>query len=336
MRRLIPVILLVVIPVISCGRKTSFPPAGSYSDIVLVTETGESGGINDYIIKELQHPVDYYSKLEIQFKLRMIPAKEIQQEPPAKNMVIFGVVRQGAIGSVIENFIGTNAVRKVMEGKNHIFKKLDYPTIGQLTVIVTASSTEQLKKVAIENGAIIRNIIEVGNRERLREYLLRRENLEASSDLKIKYGFHIRIPFIYEVNQDRGDIPGIEIVRKAPHRGITISWHSWNKESLSVADSTELYDMRANIAWKMYDKDVMRKELVFYRQEEFGPYNSIRLDGYWENSEDLFGGPFICFYIHDRARSKIWMVDCLVYAPGFSKHKMLRELRAVAETFRIN
>ena len=86
----------------------------------------------------------------------------------------------------------------------------------------------------------------------------------------------------------------------------------------------------------MYDKDVMRKDLVFYSEDKLGQYNTIKMDGYWENSQDLFGGPFTCYFIHDRNRSKLWMVDCLVYAPGFSKHIMLRELRAVAETFRFN
>ncbi len=203
-------------------------------------------------------------------------------------------------------------------------------------MIVTASSAEGLKKVIKNNGAVIRDIIEEANRERLREYLLRREDVEGSEELRAKYGFHINIPYIYEINQDRGDVPGIEIIRTQPHRGITVSWISWNKTSLSLADSTELFDFRSKIAWKMYDKDIMRKDLVFYSEDKLGQYNTIRMDGYWENSQDLFGGPFTCYFIHDRNRSKLWMVDCLVYAPGFSKHIMLRELRAVAETFRFN
>ena len=102
MKRLLISLTIAAALFLSCGRKTNFPPAGSYSDIVLVTETGEPGGINDYIIKELQHPVDYYTKREVQFRLRMISAEEVTREPPTKNMLIFGVARQGAIGSVME------------------------------------------------------------------------------------------------------------------------------------------------------------------------------------------------------------------------------------------
>ncbi len=325
--------VLLLVP--SCNR-SGFVPPGSYSNIVLVTESGEPGGMNDVIIRTLQHPVDYYSKLEIQFKIRLVSAQEFDREPPTKNMVIYGVARQGRTGQLIENFIGTNSVRKVLEGKNNIFKRMDYPVKGQLTVIVTASSPARLRKMTEENGQLIRDIIEKANRERLRENLLLREEYETAEDLKAQYGFTIRIPDAYKLNRDWGDLPGVEIMRDYPHRGITISWHSWDKKSLTPADSTALYDFRAKIVYKIHDKEVMRPELVSWSLDEFGPYSAVRMDGYWESSVEMFGGPFICFFIHDRVRHKIWMVDCLVYAPGFDKHILLREAVAVAESFRVN
>lgn len=329
-------LICVVLLVPSCGKISIFVPPGSYSQIVLVTESGEPGGRNDDMIKVLQHPIDYYSKLEIQFRLRMVSAYDFDKEPPTKNMVIFGVVREGRTGQIIENFIGTNSVRKVLEGKSHVFKRMDYPVKGQLTVIVTASSPEKLRKVTEENGQLIRDIIETANRKRLRENLLLREDTETARDLKIKYGFTMRIPDEYRVIRDWGDLPGIEIMRDYPHRGITISWHSWDKKTLATADSTMLYDFRSKVVYRIHDKEVMRPELVSWSFGEFGPYGAVRMDGYWESSVDMYGGPFICFFIHDRVRAKIWMIDCLVYAPGFNKHTLLREAIAVAESFRVN
>jgi hypothetical protein len=320
----------------SCGNRSLFVPPGSYSSIVVVTESGEPGGANDPIIRALQHPVDYYSKLEIQFRLRMVSSYDFDKEPPTKNMVIYGVVREGRTGQLIENFIGTNSVRKVLEGKNHVFQRMDYPVKGQLTVIVTASSPDRLRKVTEENGQLIRDIIEKANRDRLRENLLLREKLETASDLKIKYGFTIRVPDAYRLNRDWGDLPGVEILRDYPHRGITISWLSWNRRSLALADSTELYDFRSEVVYSIHDKEVMRPELVSWSIDEFGPYSAVRMDGYWESSVDMYGGPFICFFVYDRVRGKIWLIDALVYAPGFDKHTLLREAVAVAETFRVN
>ncbi|HUV36562.1 MAG TPA: DUF4837 family protein [Patescibacteria group bacterium] len=319
----------------SCGGQGSFPPAGSYSNVVLVTESGKLEGTTEGMVRVLQHSLDYYTKTEFQFVVRLISAYDLQREPPAKNVVIFGVARQGEIGRIIESFIGTASVRKVLQGNNNIFKKLNYPIEGQLTLIVTASSHDILADVIARNGQAIRDIIEEANRERLRAYLLKRERIEVTEEFRARYGFSLRIPELYEVNQERPDLPGIELVRTLPHRGLTVSWRPWKARGLSVADSSALFDARADLAWKMYDKDVMRREIVFFRDGELGEYDAVIMEGYWENSEDLFGGPFICFFVHDRVKSRLWIIDCLVYAPGFDKHVFIRELYAVAETFRI-
>lgn len=335
MKRFSPAILCGVFFFCSCGGQGSFPPVGSYSNVVLVTESGKLEGNTEGMVRVLQHDLDYYTKTELQFKVRLISASDLQREPPAKNVVIFGVARQGEIGRVIESFIGTASVRKVLQGRNNIFRKLNYPVEGQLTLIVTASSHDILADVIARNGQAIRDIIEDANRERLRAYLLKREQREVTEEFRARYGFSLRIPSLYEVNQERPEVPGIEFVRKLPHRGLTVSWRPWKGRGLSAADSTELFDARADLAWQMYDKDVMRRDIVYFRDGEFAEYDAVIMEGYWENSEDLFGGPFICFFIHDRVKARLWIIDCLVYAPGFDKHIFLRELYAIAESFRI-
>ena len=55
-----------------------------------------------------------------------------------------------------------------------------------------------------------------------------------------------------------------------------------------------------------------RPELVSYSIDEFGPYTAVRMDGYWESSVDMYGGPFIAFFVHDRVRGKIWLIDAQV------------------------
>ncbi|MDD3642164.1 MAG: DUF4837 family protein [Candidatus Krumholzibacteria bacterium] len=322
--------------ILSCGRHAVFVPPGSYSEVVIVTETGLQGGLGDEIISVLQHPLDFYSKMEYQFKWRLVAAADYEQEPPSKNMVIFGVVREGGIGSIIEQIIGTDNVRKVIEGKQHIIARVDYPVRGQLTVVVTASTAQQLREVARGNGGKIRDVIEQANRERLRENLLLSEDAGTAADLKAKYGFAIRIPGEYRLNRDWGHLPGVEIFRDYPHRGITVSWRGWSGRALSTADSAALYDLRAQIMWEIHDKEVMRPELVSWSMSTLGEYDAVRMDGYWESSEEMYGGPFICFFIHDRVRARVWLVDCLVYAPGFDKNPLLREVWSIAETFRID
>lgn len=336
MRRNFAVIVLAVLLVGSCSKRSSFPPVGSYSSVMIVTETGQLDKSTENLVRQIQHPVDYYTKEELQFKAKLVSAYQVEKEPPSKNMILLGLVRQGEVGKLIEGFIGTASVRKVLEGKINVFKKLDYPYAGQLTIIITAASPERLAAVVSENGPLIREIIEEANRDRLRNYLLEKEKREITEEIRAKYKFTLRIPFLYELNQERKDVPGIEFVRTAPHRGLTVSWRSWPSGEVSLADSSSLYDIRADLAWKMYDKDVMRRDLVSFAEDRLGEYRIVRMDGYWENSEGIYGGPYSCFFLYDDILSRLWIVDTLVYGPGFDKHPLLRELRAVAETFRLD
>jgi hypothetical protein len=226
-------------------------------------------------------------------------------------------------------------VRGVLEGRYSIFNKMDSPVSGQLTMIVTATSNDGLVRVAKEQGEVVRNIIEEANRQRLRDFLLEKENTNLETALKERYGFTLRIPSVYQLDEERPEVPGVSIIHTEPPRVISISWFPSAKETLSVADSNELYKRRSEFSFKMFDKYVMRRDLVSFREAQLGPYRAVRMDGYWESSVEAAGGVFVCFFILDPVRSRVWLVDCLVYAPGQNKHELLRELIAIAETFRL-
>ena len=325
------------VSVASCGRQPAYmaPPAGSYSNIVLVTESGKLEGPTVEMVDALQHELDYYTKNELQFKVRVVPAFEFEKEIPAKNMVLFGIVNQGRIGSIITQFIGASGARGVLEGKYGIFNKMDSPVAGQLTVIVTASSNDDLVRIAKKQGEVIRTIIEDGNRQRLRDYLLKAENADLERLLRSRYGFTVSIPSVYRLDEERPEVPGVSLIHPEPPRVLSVSWHSFANEEVSLADSSELFQLRSDFSFKMFDKYVMRRDLVTFKETQLGPYRAVQMSGYWESSTEPAGGSFTCFFVADRVKSRVWLVDCLVYAPGHDKHELIRELISIAETFRL-
>ncbi len=339
MRRRIAAITFVCLGAFaaSCGDgggAFNTPPAGSYSGIVLVTETGRVEGPTAEMVNALQHELDFYTKRELQFGVRVVPAYEFEKEIPAKNMVIFGIVNQGKVGSIIEQFIGPSGARGVLQGKYSVFKKMDSPVTGQLTIIVTGVSSEDLALAAREQGAILRNIIEEGNRERIRESMLKQgENTYLERSLKERYGFSFRIPNVYKIEEERPEIPGVSLVHPEPPRVLSVSWKAFGKGTVSLADSNELYRFRSDVSFKLFDKYIMRRDLVKFTSARLGAYEAVRMDGYWESSVQTAGGSFVCWFIADGVKSRIWLVDCLVYAPGQDKNELLRETMAFAETF---
>jgi hypothetical protein len=321
---------------VSCrgGGFFSAPPAGSYSDVVLVTETGDLSGPAAGMARSLQHEIDFYTKVELQFTVRIVPASEFKKEVPAKNMVILGVVNRGRLGRVIERFIGASGTREVLEGKRSVFAEMGRPVAGQLTVVVAAPSDEALARVARDEGALIREILEEGSRERLREAMLKDgEDRPLERALAGRYGFGLRIPKAYTVEEDRPDLPGIALINPGPPRVVSVSWRPFDTGSVALADSNALFRMRSEVAFRLFDRYAMRRDLVTFAAARLGAHAAIRMDGYWESSLEPAGGSFACFFVADPARSRVWMIDCLVYAPGRGRNELLREAIAVAETF---
>jgi hypothetical protein len=324
----------------SCGRQETYvvPATGSYSGVVLVTETGALEGPTVAMVDALQVEIDYYTRTELEFRVKVVSAADFEKEVPTRNMVLFGVVNRGRIGTIIGTFIGDEGTRSVLQGQHNIFARLDSPVKGQLTVIVTGVSNDDLERLARQQGGVIREIIEDADRQRIRDYIFKVENTSLEGQLRAKYGFTMQIPGgqnIYTLSQDRPEVPGIEIAREGPHRGLGLSWREWTEDGVSVADSNALYAFRADFAYKMYDKDVMKRDLVSFREVQLGVNKAIRMQGYWENSVEPYGGAFVCFFVYDHVKSRLWLIDCLTYAPGQNRHELFRELIAIAETFKL-
>jgi hypothetical protein len=216
-----------------------------------------------------------------------------------------------------------------------ILKKQDRPVKNQFTLIVTGVDRQSLEDVITDRGAELAGILEQGCRERLRRHLLKRSKPELSERLYRDYDFRIQIPTVYRLLSDDPKPPGVELIREPPTRILGVFWID-RKDAPTMADEDMLFATRAQYVWKRYDQDEMDRNRVVFEPARLGSYDSIRMSGYWYNDEQVLGGYYETYFIHDQRADLLWAVDLLVLAPGKLKHPLVRELRALAETFRIH
>lgn len=313
-------------------RDIALPPAGSYSEVLLVTEDGLLDRWNDAVSPLLTAENDYVTSMEPSFDVKSIRAVELEDFPTVKNILLCGVLDSGTeIGRRIMGLLGPDGAASVARGQATILKKDNLPAPGQLTLIVTAGSHEALQKVIDARGEEIVDIIENSCRERLRHHLLRRSNTVLSQELFKKYGFALQVPYLYRLLSDAADPPGIELMREPPTRILGIFWVD-TKDPPTIHDRDALFDIRADYVWKRYDHDRMDRDRVRYTMTRLGKHEAVRMSGYWENANAVAGGYFETYYIFDDSAELLWAVDLLTFAPGKPKHPLVRELRAIAET----
>ncbi len=330
------IFLFVVATGTSGCREIAIPPAGSYSEVLLVTERGERGPWVERIRPYIEVSHDYSTSQELAFRTTVIRAADLENFPTMKNIVICGVLDSGTdVGLRIINLIGQGGADRVARGEASVLKRENMPAPGQVTLVVTATSEEGLQAVLDARGEELEGILEASCQKRLRRGLLDRRNDKLSRDLNHKYGFALDIPSLYRLFSDDSDPPGIELIREPPVRSLGIFWADWDTQP-SLYRPDELFDLRAAYVWDRYDHDKMDRDRVRYIWTRFGTYAAVRMSGYWYNDDTVVGGYFETYFIWDESSDLLWAVDLITFAPGRKKHPYVRELRAVAETFRYN
>ena len=96
-----------------CGD-FAIPPAGSYSEVLLVTEEGPDGEWTRLIAPLIAHELDYYVDTELQFRITPIKASEFDDFPAFKNVVLCGLLSSTtSVGQIIIDMIGESGVEQV-------------------------------------------------------------------------------------------------------------------------------------------------------------------------------------------------------------------------------
>jgi hypothetical protein len=335
MKKIMAASIVLILPLLlfSC-KEMEIPPAGSYSEVLLVTEDGPASGFLPLVLPYISRELHFYTSDEKQFHVSVVKAADLPDFPSTKNILIVGVADElTSIGQMIETLIGRGGMAKVSSGRASILKRENLPAPGQLTVIVTAKSGSELEQVLEERGGEIPDIIEASCRKRLRRFFLDFENEELERYLNNKYGFSLVIPTLYKLQSEAKRPPGIELMRENPTRSLGVFWVDWKHEPTSE-DVKKLFKLREDYVFERYDGDAMDSTRVEFSGAKLGRYDAIEMAGYWYNTRSIAGGAYRTYFVYDEKDELLWAVDLLVYAPGGRKHPLFRELLALAETFR--
>jgi hypothetical protein len=325
---------MLVLLAVGC-REMEFPPAGSYSDVDLIADGGTTGEWATMLVPVLTGDVDYFVAREPRFSVTSIESEPPAEPSTAKNVILCGVLDGStAVGARIMFLLGEDGVARVRAGEASILLRENLPQSGQLTLIVTAPTEDALRRVIHERGEEIPDIVDANCRERLRQSLLRSRRSALSERMRRQWGFFIEIPTLYTLYSESDNPPGVELHRESPPRVLGVFWKEWD-HAPTLYNTDELFDFRAAYVARRYEGDAMDRNRARYAYIRFGPYTAIRMSGYWHNDHySVAGGYFETYFVWNKDEKLLWAVDGLVYAPGREKTSLVRELHALAETFR--
>jgi hypothetical protein len=157
------------------------------------------------------------------------------------------------------------------------------------------------------------------------------EDAGMTAALEERFGWSIAPPTGYDFFTTDAEDGFVLFRRTRPDRSIFVYWEEGSADSITRAFALA---KRQELALKYYDGDVIeeRRPLIVENVDFLGQ-PGVRVAGWWGNRELVGGGPFLMYCFHEPSQNRIYMVDTSLFAPGFDKISLMRNLDAIAHTF---
>ena len=326
MRRMIWFIGICLI--VACS-KPMIAAFGSNSEVLIVTTprcASEAAKLKNILEREIV-TVQY----EKAFNVRIVTAADLRTELSRKNIVLLDFLTpasdlEGRIRDVAGASFGA-----LKEGKLNRCVAYDRWAKGQAVMVITAPSKNDLDEFLENKADEIFDFVDACVQTRLNKALFYAGEQKAASERLLKtYGWTLRLPRGYEIDESYASERVVKIMKDKPARMITVYWEggTWEDEPATCLERKRM------LAWDYWDEDEVIDETLEIKQGDFVGYEATVLTGAWQNRKYTIGGIFVTYCFTCSESGRHYVVDAAVFAPGLDKLPLMRELKAILSTFR--
>lgn len=220
---------------------------------------------------------------------------------------------------------------------------------NQMVVYMTAPDSEGLVEAIQDKGEDLRYVFNSITRERVKKTMFekgRQVNLEDT--LMTNHGFAVNVQHDYFIAIDTTNFVWLRRVLSDTERNLWVYY-------IENADPSILSPQ-----WILATRDSLTKKYIqgtagdfvstdYRRPLETDNINFLDRYGFetrglwymiYQNNEGkieqrlAMGGPFVNYTFYDETSGRIYMIDGMVFAPGYDKREFLRQMEVIAHTFR--
>jgi hypothetical protein len=320
--------------------------SGTEGTITVVTDSATwAGPVGDAIRAELGRDVETYPVPEPEFDFDQVDLTSndfFERVIKKRKYLLFAGALDGesTVSQFIRGGLDSATTVSLLEGGSGIFQHPDAWYRRQIVVYATAPSPEALVDQIHENGDNLRFVFNRATRERLTERMFKRmRQRDIEEDIAKKHDFAISVQHDYFVAQDTLNFVRLRRVLSDTWREVFVTYIEDGNPSLispdwivATRDSlTELY-VRGTFDDSYVEVD-QRRPLTIENTDFLGRY-AYEMRGLWRMTGDAMGGPLLNYTFYDEDQRRIYMIDGMVFAPTFDKREFLRQIEAIAYTFR--
>ena len=254
--------------------------------------------------------------------------------------------------SFMRSRLSDEAAEAVRSGQTAVVAKPNLWRQSQRVFFVTAATPNGLIDVLQDQGSRIRNAFHDITLVRMQDEMFDRGRQYALEDtLMERHGFAVNVQHDYLIAvdttaADRGFV-WLRRILSDTRRGLFV-YYEENADPSQLSPEW-VYATRDSLTKRYLQGNVGGFVKIDYRRplqtenRDFLDRYAFVSRGLWymvgENEDgELFqfggGGPFVNYAFYDQAQARIYMIDGMVFAPGYDKRTFLRQMEVIARTFR--
>ncbi len=271
------------------------------------------------------------TRAEPAFEIDVVPGARFREVRSWRNLILVADLdRAGPTTALVERTVGPAVLAELRSGKRVHAVYGDVWGRGQTVLVVAARGEPALARAATAAADTMYAAFEAQVLRGIERLLyLAGEETRLARDLAERYGWSLRIPAGYRVGEDAKARFVRFFMREGGARLLFVYWQDGVRVLPSPA---ACLDLRGRLAARYYEGDFIDSTRVRSEPAIFLGRPAHRLVGVWQNDRYTMGGPFRTYCFVDGGR--LVMIDLAVFEPVASKVELLRQLEAIALTFR--
>ncbi len=327
MRRFLGVVVAFALGAACSGPQIA--AFGSNSEIVIITSPRAAG--EGEILKSILEREIVTVQYEKAFEVELVTTGDVDSDRNRKNIVLLDFLepKEDLSGTILSLAKGEG--QALSAGERNLKTLKDRWARGQTVMLIAAPTKEGLNRLLADEADRLFRYVSDQVQARLNRSLFYAGEQEAATQrLADTYGWSLRLPTNYDIDETYAAQRVIKILRDKPARMITVYWEggAWEDRAASC------FERKKMLAYEYWDQDEVVGDALQVNEGTFLGHDCTVLSGTWENKKYTIGGVFVtyCFRCEDCGRK--YVVDAALFAPGLEKLPFIRELKAVLASFR--
>ena len=338
----------------SCGDISYRPTAvGTAGEIVVVMDSLLwSGAPGDALREEIGPYVNTLPAPEPLFDLahQTIESQAAFDRISTHRSIVFAASLSDTTveANFVRSVFSEDAQKVISEGSGVFVNRDDIWRRDQRIVYLAASNPDELVAITRKSGEEMRSIFSGSERQRLEKDMYENgRQFELEDTLLTHHDFRIKVQHDYLIATDTTDFVWMRRILADSWRSLFVYYEDYADPNdltpewmYRKRDSLGQIYLLGNVGGYInidYRRPLESKSIDFldhYAFEARGLWHMIGPDDAGEIVSYGMGGPFVSYGFYDQESGRIYLVDGMVFAPGFKKREFLRQLEVMAHTIR--